>query len=693
MDINRSRPAIVSLFLITICSWLFPLSIHAASRGISVISDLSHQSGKLGAYKALIIGINDYKDPKIPNLETAVNDASAMAKLLREKYGFQIKLLLDRKATREGIYRALRKLASSTKSDDSVLIYYAGHGDLDRTYNDGWWIPTDAKGGNPLTYLDNVQVQKSMRSMNARHVLLISDSCYSGTLFGQSRAIPPVIDNRYYLNLYNEKSRWGMTSGNKTPVSDRGTGGHSVFAYQLLKELKKNEKPYISTQELYTRIAPIIGNNSEQTPICRPILNTGDQGGEFIFVASSSAVIERPSPRPSKALLSIESNVPGARVLMDGRYVGSTNLLNVEVAPGEHRIRVEKDGFEPYTKKIRFEKGRTRDLYVVLDPKAPLKSRIYVDTKPKDARIRILNIGTIFNQGMELDAGRYHIEVSANGYETQKMWVSLTAVQDKTLDFRLKPIAKQQPVASQGQKVTNSLGMEFVYIKPGSFMMGSPSNESGRDSDEKQHRVTLTKEFYMQSTEVTQGQWKAVMGNNPSEFKNCGDDCPVEKVSWNDVQEFIRKLNRREGGNRYRLPTEAEWEYAARAGSTTAFANGGITELKCGFDSNLDAMGWYCGNSNEKTHPIARKQPNSWGLYDMHGNVWEWCQDWYGKYSSSFVTNPTGPSDGSFRVSRGGGWIRNARYCRSALRNRDSPGDRYNAALGFRLLRRAKGPK
>jgi hypothetical protein len=288
MDIDRCKLAIVSLFMITICFWLLPLSIYAGSRGM-VINDLNHQSDKLGAYRALIIGINDYRDPKIQDLETAVNDATAMAKLLRERYGFQVKLLLDRKATKEAIYQALRNLALSTKSDDSVLIYYAGHGDLDRTYNDGWWIPVDAKGGKPLTYLDNVQVQKAMRSMNARHVLLISDSCYSGTLFGQARAMPSVIDEKYYLALYNEKSRWGMTSGNKTPVSDRGAGGHSVFAYQLLKELKKNDKPHVSIQEIYTRIAPIIGNNSEQTPLCRPIRNAGDQGGEFIFVSSNDS--------------------------------------------------------------------------------------------------------------------------------------------------------------------------------------------------------------------------------------------------------------------------------------------------------------------------------------------------------------------------------------------------------------------
>ena len=698
MHINRCKLAIVSLFTITICFWFLPLAIHAASRGISVISDLSHQSGKLGSYSALIIGINDYNDPKIPDLETAVKDAKAMAKLLRERYGFRIKLLLDRKATKEAIYQALRSLASSTKPDDSVLIYYAGHGDLDRLTNDGWWIPTDAKGGNPVTYLNNFLVQTYIRSMRARHVLLISDSCYSGTLFGQARTMPQVIDGKYYLNLYNEKSRWGITSGNKTPVSDYGTGGHSVFAYQLLKELRNTEKPYTSTQELYTRIAPIISNNSEQTPLCRPIRNTGDQGGEFVFVASSSAIVEKPSPSSSKAYLSVESNVSAARVMVDGRYVGTTNLSDIEITSGDHRIRMEKDGYEPYVRKIQFEKGRTRDLYVVLDPKAPLKGRLYVNAQPENARVRILNIGSAFHQGMALDASRYHVEVSADGYETQKMWVSLTAGQDKTLDIHLKRKSKYQPVASQGQKITNGLGMEFVYIPPGTFIMGSPSDEPSRDSDEKQHQVTLTKEFYIQTTEVTQGQWKAVMGNNPSYFKNCGDDCPVEQVSWNYVQQFISKLNQREGSGKYRLPTEAEWEYAARAGSTTAFANGDITETGCGYDTNLNAMGWYCGNSNKKTNPVAQKQANAWGLYDMHGNVWEWCQDWFADYPSSFVTGPTGSYKGSGRVARGGSWFSSARRSRSAYRLDTTTGgwldhvssnrlEHRSNNIGFRLLR------
>jgi len=683
------------------------------ARAINVIDDLKHGNSKIGTYRALIIGINDYKDPKIPDLETPLNDARSMADLLKNKYGFVVESILDKRATRKSVYNALRDLSSKAKPDDSILIYYAGHGDLDRQYNDGWWIPYDATAGDPLTYLDNVQVQKAMRSMKARHVLLISDSCYSGTLFGQARGMPPVIDNTYYLGLFNEKSRWGMTSGNKTPVADDGTGGHSVFAYQLIKELRNNDKPYLSTQEIYTRIAPIVSNNSEQTPLCRPIRNTGDQGGEFVFIASSSAVVEIPaSDVKAKAVLSVESNVTGARVFVDGRPVGTTPLSGVEVSEGEHRILVEKQGYDTYQKKARFEAGRTMSMYVDLSKKKLLTGRLYVETDPKSARVRILNIGPAFYQGMDLEPGRYQVEISAEGYETEKQWVTLGAGEDKYLDINLK----QASVVGSGyqeKKINNSLGMAFVYVEPGSFMMGSSASESGRDKDEKQHRVTLSKGFYMQSTEVTIGQWRRFVSDTgfQSEAELQGwawiyngkkweqkkgyywdktgfsqnDNQPVTCVSWNDVQKYMGWLNRKEGTNRYRLPTEAEWEYAARAGSTTAFANGRITELKCGHDSNLDAMGWYCGNSNKQTHPVAQKQPNDWGLYDMHGNVWEWCQDWYDKdYPTGNVTDPTGPSSGSYRVLRGGGWTGIARYCRSANRLRYEPDSR-GYDLGFRL--------
>ena len=237
---------------------------------------------------------------------------------------------------------------------------------------------------------------------------------------------------------------------------------------------------------------------------------------------------------------------------------------------------------------------------------------------------------------------------------------------------------------------TNSLGQTFVLIPAGTFIMGSPLDEPARVNSEIQHQVTLTQPFYMQTTEVTQAQWETVMGSNPSYFDGC-PTCPVEYVSWNDVQEFITKMNTRWEGT-YSLPTEAQWEYAARAGSTTAFANGGITEPEdssiymCNYDPNLDAIGWYCYNSGGETHPAAGKSPNAWGLYDMSGNTWEWCQDWYGSYPSSAVSDPTGPSSGSNRVYRSGTWGHSAIYCRSASRG-GYPTDIRSKFFGFRLLR------
>ncbi|MGM0418920.1 MAG: formylglycine-generating enzyme family protein, partial [Thermodesulfobacteriota bacterium] len=226
-----------------------------------------------------------------------------------------------------------------------------------------------------------------------------------------------------------------------------------------------------------------------------------------------------------------------------------------------------------------------------------------------------------------------------------------------------EPVWNDSGSEASPERFTNYLGMEFVYIKPGTFMMGSPISEPGRDSDEKQHKVTLTKGYYMQTTEVTQGQWKKVMGNNPSRFDECGDDCPVEYISWKEAKKFIKKLNKLDEYKKftYRLPTEAEWEYAARAGTQTALYSGDTTIKGA---PELDEIAWYGGNScvdysggfdcsdwYEKQTGCAScgiqrtglKKPNAWGLYDMIGNVWEWCEDRYGDYPTGQVTDPRGP--------------------------------------------------
>jgi len=214
---------------------------------------------------------------------------------------------------------------------------------------------------------------------------------------------------------------------------------------------------------------------------------------------------------------------------------------------------------------------------------------------------------------------------------------------------------------------------EMVYIAGGTFTMGSTDG----NSDEKPtHRVTVSS-FRMGATEVTQALWKAVMGSNPSYFK--GDNLPVESVSWNDCQSFIRKLNQLTGKS-YRLPTEAEWEYAAGGGEDYRTKWAGTDN-----ESSLGDYAWYYANSGSTTHTVATKSPNRLGLYDMSGNVYEWCSDWKGDYSSNSQTNPTGASSGSIRVSRGCSWFYRAQYCRSASRHGGTPVNRYND-LGLRLV-------
>ena len=245
-------------------------------------------------------------------------------------------------------------------------------------------------------------------------------------------------------------------------------------------------------------------------------------------------------------------------------------------------------------------------------------------------------------------AGTHYLRVSGSG----------------TLDYALE------------LKAESSFPMEFVRIPAGSFVMGSPEDEEGRDSDERQHEVRISQDFWMGKYEVTQGEWVGVMGEDPSYFTECGSMCPVEQVSWNDIQEFIRRLNEQESGSRYayRLPTEAEWEYAARAGTTGARYG------------ELDEIAWYEGNSGGRTHPVGGKRANAWGLHDMLGNVWEWVRDRRGEYPSGPVTDPQGPVTGLYRVYRGGSCGHGARRVRSADRYPDHPAERFSN-VGFRLVR------
>jgi formylglycine-generating enzyme required for sulfatase activity len=226
--------------------------------------------------------------------------------------------------------------------------------------------------------------------------------------------------------------------------------------------------------------------------------------------------------------------------------------------------------------------------------------------------------------------------------------------------------------------VIADLKLRLMPIPAGSFTMGSSSGELGHRPDETPHQVTLTEPFWIGATGVTQAQYEAVMGTNPARFK--GPDLPVETVNWDESMDFCRKLTEREraagrlpAGFAYTLPTEAQREYACRAGTSGPYAG------------EINAIAWYSGNSDEQPHAVGQKQPNAWGLYDMQGDVWEWCSDWYGNYPRTDVTDPTGPAKGDSRVYRGGAWFHSADLCRSAYRYKMEPSYR-GSLLGLRIV-------
>ena len=500
------------------------------------------QSGAAG-YHALVIGNNNYAS--LPKLKTAEADAREVASILKDFYGFETRLLLN--ATRQQIVTALFSYRQTLGPEANLLVYYAGHGINDTQAEKSYWLPVDATRGDDANWISADDITTRLRAIPARHVLVISDSCYSGTLTrGLGEALPPPDEREQFLRrMMAGRSRTLMASGGDEPVADSGSGGHSVFAAALLRGLREMDKGKFTAAELFRfHVQEPVAGRAQQTPEYNPLRNSGHEAGDFVFVKSKTA-------GRGAALAAVATPAPSA-------------------AP---------------------------------DAAGPAAAR----------------------------------------------------------SVAVAPVAR------------NRVGMELVYVPPGDFLMGA---EKGWPIEKPVRRVTIREGFYMGRHEVTRAQWHQVMGGS---FVGC-DDCPVEQVTWDEAQSFIQKLNELKDGFRYRLPSEAEWEYACRAGSTLDTAG------------YLDELAWYEANSGKRPHPVGQKQPNAFGLYDMHGNVWEWVEDyWHASYDGA-------PSDGSAwlaggdqtkRVMRGGSWYNAAQQIRSAQRGGQPPARRHNT-IGFRVAADAR---
>ena len=730
-----------------------------ANRGLRVTTIKNTEGAGVVLYKesyALIIGISNYTAgwPILPGVK---KDVEAVEKVLK-KQGFATTTVSD--SNREGIIRAFEHFINQhgQEKDNRLLFYFAGHGHtLKQSYGDemGYIVPNDApnpnrdKSGFLSKAIDMQQIEVFAKRIQSKHALFLFDSCFSGSLFALSRAVPQNISYKTAKPV-----RQFITSGS----ANEEVPDESIFRKQFVSALSgegdTDKDGYITGTELGEFLQKHVVNYSynAQHPqygkIRNPYLDKGDyvfvaggsiSGDEEIIVAKTGAITISGQPKGAKiylnnayegkspltlkkltpgrqtikvskrgyedyseivnirsgrqlpwgyllneiiktGVISIQSNINEAKWYLDGGYMGKVPDKARDIHVGSHTITVKKAGYSDWEKQIMVNKGKMTTLTAALTQE-DIEYELRVNRTPSDARVRILNIKPTYYDGLRLKPGNYHVEVSKSGYQQSRQWVTLGDV-DKTINVRLEKPPAPEPVIKSSH--------EMIKVPGGCFQMGS---NYGQDDEKPVHKVCLD-DYWMGKTEVTLGQymqfvkstnyqgdgrngWKCNGMAKTEGFKQ-GKDHPVACVSWKEANAYAKWMSKQTGQS-YHLPTEAQWEYACRSG--------GKDEKYCG-GNKLNALGWYEGNSGNKTHAVGQKQANGLGLYDMSGNVYEWTQDWYGEayYSSSSRNNPKGPSSGSDRVRRGGSWYSHADDCRSAYRFRISPDRRYGS-IGFRLAR------
>lgn len=434
----------------------------------------------------------------------------------------------------------------------------------------------------------------------------------------------------------------------------------------------------VSTDGEYSAMLPY-GNHTYKVEAGGYISKSGS-----FTISSSDMTPINVSLVSAMATVSVTCPTPAVSLYVDKKSVGTIPWTG-SLKEGMHLVEAKKEGYRSQQRTINLSQQQKLD--VAFTELAAIQGNLSVNYKPFGADVYIdgKKIGQsphVFNGIM---VGNHKVEIKKDGYGTESKTVNILEGQTATLAGVLTAnttVSTATGSTLSGNTITipvkNGISIDMVRVEAGTFTMGATPEmkDPDYDYDEKPtHQVTLTNDYYIGKYEVTQALWQAVMGSNPSKFK--GDNLPVENVSWKDCQEFLSKLNNTTGKT-FRLPTEAEWEYAARGGKK----NRGY--LYSG-SNNISDVAWYSDNSDNKTHAVGSKQANELGIYDMSGNVYEWCQDRKGSYSSSSQVNPTGAASGSDRVRRGGYWSSSARYCRSSDRSSSSPGYR-DFDLGLRLV-------
>ncbi|MEZ4828587.1 MAG: SUMF1/EgtB/PvdO family nonheme iron enzyme [Bacteroidia bacterium] len=605
----------------------------------------------------LVIGINTYDPDHFSPLNNCVRDVEDFARLLTEKYQFEstdVIRLMDKEATGRNIFDQLRTYARTLNSEDNLVIYFSGHGHLEKineAAEEGYWIPADGEKEVFRSWMENSGVLREIGWIQTHHTLLIIDSCFSGTLFFN----PKSGDSKYD----KAPSRYAIASGSKELVSDGTPGKNSPFATELLRILRQNDQPELKVSDISQEIKNI--PFERQTPNGSPINLRGHQNGEFVF---------RLRKKAEPAWETLKGNLSSCEQYLIAYPQGK---LLEEVY---WEIACLKDKPEEYRKYLRkYRRGKyaikAAEKLETLEEKTAFES---AKQKGYSALIRFLNQ---YPESPYAAAAEDEIE----RLEALEKPVNIPVAETKTplppkVNFPLPEMVliKGGTFQREKYKVTVSdfwLGKTAVTVSTFAAFITATGYKTEADKSGWRYVFPAYKK-------ISGVNWRCdILGEiRPENEWNH----PVIHVSWNDAKAYCDWLSK-ETGQQWRLPTEAEWEYAAGGGSEQRTIYAGTDD-----ESELGEYAWYSVNSDSQTHPVGQKKTNRLGLYDMSGNVWEWCSGWYGDYPAKDISDPQGPEKGTNRVYRGGSWLGNAERCRVSNRNFDAP-DLRNFYLGFRVAR------
>jgi sulfatase modifying factor 1 len=609
---------------------------------------------KTGRDYAVFFYVTDFQPDWKPLPETKP-EAENLEKELTTNFGFTCELVSN--PTRKELRDKIRAYNALLTPNDQVLFFFSTHGHYVSTRDRGYLIGKDGllndKYGDTWFAYDDLR--SDLDGCNAQHILLILDACHSGSFGIRNKSVPdePIYNQTEdcqtkVANTMKYVGRQYCTSGNKNAK----TPAKSLFAARLLESLRKGgENGVLRFDDLEYWIGKVENPKPESGSF-----SLHEPGGDFVFVRKNACGTTNPDS-DGDGVPDTEDKCP---TVWGSGFDGCSpvipeNNTAVDLAAWKKAKQFDtEDAYRDYLKQFKEPEFK----------------------EAANAALRRLEVARL----ARLDDAAYELAVEKNDIDAYRKYKANW------------PTGRHIAEAIQKIKDLDMPDDGLVLVPGGTFTMGCTSEQKDCDSDEKPtHQVTLS-DFYIGKYEVTQKLWNEIMGENPSNFKN-GDNYPVERVSWDDVQTFLSKLNTKYPNRNYRLPTEAEWEYAARGGGREVLLGNGKNVLdpkEANFCAVADFKKPYSvtGEYREKTTPVGSFAPNTLGLYDMSGNVCEWCSDWYGAdyYKNSSAVNPQGPASGSLRVLRGGSWGNYPQFCRVANRNNFTPDDRFNF-IGFRLAR------